>query len=372
MSQRTDRVDELLRQEIGTLLAKEVADPRIGFATITDVETSPDLRHAKVWVSVIGGRTDPTRPCGPSRHPWRSSATSWASACGSSASPTLHVHLDDSAERGTRVLHLLQELESGVEPGAITPVQRVAAHAGQAAAPRGRRRARGRASSAGCAPRDPARARRPQAVGPARSEPRRARVRAHLARAGAPRPACSPQAREPEGMSAPVDLSAFARDAVPEPALAARPRWPERARGEPREPGRRHAGRRDRHLPDRRGHGRPRDRRLHGPGRRRCTTSCPAIERFRTDPDPAEAYDLLVLADCASAERVGAVAGRNAGLFAALPRVIVDHHASNDRRRAMPTGSTRAPRRPASSSRCSPSRLGLPLDLGRRRARRRR
>ena len=39
MSQRTDRVDELLREEIGALLAKEVADPRIGFATITDVET---------------------------------------------------------------------------------------------------------------------------------------------------------------------------------------------------------------------------------------------------------------------------------------------------------------------------------------------
>ncbi len=55
----------------------------------------------------------------------------------------------------------------------------------------------------------------------------------------------------------------------------------------------------------------------------------PGLERFRTDPDPAEAYDLLVLADCASAERVGAVATRNAGLFDALPRVIVDHHASN-------------------------------------------
>ena len=60
MSQRTDRVDELLRQEIGQILAKELADPRIGFATITDVETAPDLRHAKVWVSVIGGKTDRT------------------------------------------------------------------------------------------------------------------------------------------------------------------------------------------------------------------------------------------------------------------------------------------------------------------------
>ena len=54
MSQRTDRIDELLRQEIGAIVVREVADPRIGFATITKVETTPDLRHAKVWVSVIG------------------------------------------------------------------------------------------------------------------------------------------------------------------------------------------------------------------------------------------------------------------------------------------------------------------------------
>ena len=49
-------------QEIGAILAREVADPRIGFVTITDVETTPDLRHAKVWVSVIGRRPSATRP----------------------------------------------------------------------------------------------------------------------------------------------------------------------------------------------------------------------------------------------------------------------------------------------------------------------
>ncbi len=54
MTQRTDRLDELLRQEIGTILTREVKDPRVGFATVTKVETTPDLRHAKVWVSVIG------------------------------------------------------------------------------------------------------------------------------------------------------------------------------------------------------------------------------------------------------------------------------------------------------------------------------
>jgi len=56
------------------------------------------------------------------------------------------------------------------------------------------------------------------------------------------------------------------------------------------------------------------------------------VDRFRTDPEPNPPvpYDLLVLADCATAERVGAVAERNATLFGRLPRVVVDHHASND------------------------------------------
>ena len=54
----------------------------------------------------------------------------------------------------------------------------------------------------------------------------------------------------------------------------------------------------------------------------------PGIDRFRTDPDP-DAYDLLVLCDCASLERVGPVAARTAALLASLPRLVIDHHASN-------------------------------------------
>ena len=54
------------------------------------------------------------------------------------------------------------------------------------------------------------------------------------------------------------------------------------------------------------------------------------VSRFRTDPDEAAPYDLLVISDCGSLERIGDVATRHAELFARLPRVIVDHHASND------------------------------------------
>ena len=53
------------------------------------------------------------------------------------------------------------------------------------------------------------------------------------------------------------------------------------------------------------------------------------VDRFGTDPDPEGDYDLLILADCATEERVGDIARRNGALFASLPRVTIDHHASN-------------------------------------------
>ena len=121
MSQRTDRVDELLRQEIGVLLAKEIADPRIGFVTITDVETAPDLRHAKVWVSVIGGKADQKETLRALQHSMGFIRHELGRTLRIKRIPDLHVHLDDTAERGTRVLRLLSDLEEGKSPEAIAP-----------------------------------------------------------------------------------------------------------------------------------------------------------------------------------------------------------------------------------------------------------
>ncbi len=59
MTRRTLRVNALLREELSRLLTLELKDPRIrGFVTITEVETSSDLRHAKVFVSVMGQKED--------------------------------------------------------------------------------------------------------------------------------------------------------------------------------------------------------------------------------------------------------------------------------------------------------------------------
>lgn len=55
----------------------------------------------------------------------------------------------------------------------------------------------------------------------------------------------------------------------------------------------------------------------------------PDIERARTDPDPAVDYDLVVVSDCGSLDRIGSVRDRQAELFARVPRLVIDHHASN-------------------------------------------
>ena len=85
------------------------------------------------------------------------------------------------------------------------------------------------------------------------------------------------------------------------------------------------------------------------------------IERFRTDPDPDAPYDLVVISDCGSLERVGAVGVRHKELFDRLPRVIIDHHASND------ADGTADWIDPAAAATCElvtilAARLGVPLD----------
>jgi len=122
VSQRTQRVDELLRQEIGAIVARDVADPRIGFATITSVETTADLRHAKVWVSVIGQPAERDATVAALRRAMPFVRHELGSRLRIKRIPDLHIHLDDTAERGTRVLRLLSELEAGALPDDDAPV----------------------------------------------------------------------------------------------------------------------------------------------------------------------------------------------------------------------------------------------------------
>ena len=122
MSQRTERVDELLRQEIGSIVTRDIADPRVGFATITSVETTPDLRHAKVWVSIIGQPNEREAALAALRHAMPFVRHELGSRLRIKRIPDLHVHLDETAARGTRILQLLAELDAGATPDPDMPV----------------------------------------------------------------------------------------------------------------------------------------------------------------------------------------------------------------------------------------------------------
>ena len=54
--QRMQRIDHEIQRVLGTLISQNLKDPRLGFTTVTRVEITQDLRHAKVFVSIIGDR----------------------------------------------------------------------------------------------------------------------------------------------------------------------------------------------------------------------------------------------------------------------------------------------------------------------------
>ena len=110
MSQRTDRLDSQIRQELMQLLQREMKDPRIGFATVTRVETARDLGSAKVWVSVLGTPDEQQAALKAltDAAPWL--RRQLGSRLTIRHVPQLVIRHDDSIEAGDRVLRLLNEI----------------------------------------------------------------------------------------------------------------------------------------------------------------------------------------------------------------------------------------------------------------------
>lgn len=106
---RMRRVNEVLREVIGAAISSDLSDPRIGFVTVTSVETSPDLRTAKVFVSVLGdeaARQETLAALGSSRGVIQSKI---AAETRMKRTPTLSFHYDPTVERGMRISRLLEE-----------------------------------------------------------------------------------------------------------------------------------------------------------------------------------------------------------------------------------------------------------------------
>ena len=107
--ERMRRVNEVMREVVGSAIASELEDPRIGFVTVTAVETSPDLRAARVYVSVLGDQheRDATLAALASSHGLLQAAV--ARETRMKRTPTLSFHYDEGPERALRLSRLIDE-----------------------------------------------------------------------------------------------------------------------------------------------------------------------------------------------------------------------------------------------------------------------
>ena len=111
MADRMRRVNEAVREVVSARLAEGLRDPRIGFVTVTSVETSPVLRHARVFVSVLGDaeQREATMAGLESAHGVLQLAV--ARELRMKHTPTLEFQFDESIDRGMRITELLGDDE---------------------------------------------------------------------------------------------------------------------------------------------------------------------------------------------------------------------------------------------------------------------
>jgi len=106
---RPERLAEQIKEEVSLIIAGEVEDPRVGFVTVTDVKLSADLRHAKVYVSVIGSENEVKGSLAALRHATGFIRHQLGAALRMRHTPELHFDYDDAEARAARIEELLRE-----------------------------------------------------------------------------------------------------------------------------------------------------------------------------------------------------------------------------------------------------------------------
>ena len=109
---RMRRVDEAVRAVLSDAIAKDLSDPRVGFVTVTAVKTSPDLRHARVYVSILGDEAEREQTLGALQAARGFLQGRLAAQLTIKHTPQLTFHFDDSVERGMRITQLLDQERS--------------------------------------------------------------------------------------------------------------------------------------------------------------------------------------------------------------------------------------------------------------------
>ena len=106
-SARMRRINEMLREVVGAAITTDLNDPRIGFVTVTSVETSPDLRTERVHVSVLGSVEDRDATLAGLRSSHGVIQARIARETRMKRTPTLTFHYDETIEKAARISKLL-------------------------------------------------------------------------------------------------------------------------------------------------------------------------------------------------------------------------------------------------------------------------
>ena len=108
-SQRAQRVGDQIQRELADLLRLHVKDPRIGMVTVTAVEVSPDLSHAKIFFTHLAGKEHATTAVEAIEHSAGYLRTELAHRFKLYSVPQLHFVYDDSIESGLRLSKLIDD-----------------------------------------------------------------------------------------------------------------------------------------------------------------------------------------------------------------------------------------------------------------------
>ncbi len=110
-TQRIERLKEQLKIEISDIFQKELKDPRVGFVSITDVEVSGDLRHVKVFVSIMGDDETKAQTMEGLERATGFVRTEIGKRIRLRHTPEIRFKMDDSMERGARIFQLLNQVK---------------------------------------------------------------------------------------------------------------------------------------------------------------------------------------------------------------------------------------------------------------------
>ena len=118
MNRRIERVNAVLRQEIGRILAEELRDPRLAsMVSVTRVSTSPDLGKARVFVSVLGDEDDKINTLKAVRSASGYVRRNIRNRLSIRQVPSIEFHIDESIEQGAEMLKLFEEVAPGPDDG---------------------------------------------------------------------------------------------------------------------------------------------------------------------------------------------------------------------------------------------------------------